>query len=161
MKFEFAYIFFNLTGFVHSSFLMITPMFSVHRMAIKILYTIKHDKYTVMNLSSFLKGKLRRVHFFVIRIQGIVGAALFFGLVVMIRLQPCKQYTGWNIWIALLLLCQYGVLLVLRYDHYLLSILSRLEHNGWALCNLVKLYVTCSGCEMKACGNVSVSNLLM
>lgn len=94
MKFEFAYIFFNLTGFVHSSFLMITPMFSVHRMAIKILYTIKHDKYTVMNLSSFLKGKLRRVHFFVIRIQGIVGAALFFGLVVMIRLQPCKQYTG-------------------------------------------------------------------
>lgn len=42
---------------------MITPMLSVGCMANKILNTIKHDKYTVINLPSFLKGRLRRVHF--------------------------------------------------------------------------------------------------
>lgn len=63
--------------FVHSSFLMITPMLSVDCMAINILFKIKHDEYTVINLPNFLNGKIR-VQFFVIRMQGIVGTALFF-----------------------------------------------------------------------------------
>lgn len=64
--------------FVHSSFLMINPMLSADCMAIEILCKIKHDKYTVINLPSFPKRKLRRVQFIVRKMHGIVGTALFF-----------------------------------------------------------------------------------
>lgn len=92
--------FLNLMGFVHSSFLMITPMLSVDCIAIKILYTIKHDKYTVINLPHFFEWKAKKSSLFCNKDTRHSRNCLILLIACNDKMHPCKQYTGINIWIA-------------------------------------------------------------